>query len=62
MSERREGPLNFTQAVDRQEHTEDPPGRADHHVLSVIELLDVLPHVGPSDAGKRLDVHVIAEC
>ncbi len=32
-----------------------------HHVLSVVQLADVLAHVGPSNAGVTLDVHVVSQ-
>lgn len=32
-----------------------------HHVLAVVQFPDVLPYVGPSDAGVTLDVHVVSQ-
>lgn len=41
--------------------TEDTPGGAGDHVLPVVQLPDVLAHVGAADAGMALDVHVVAQ-
>jgi hypothetical protein len=44
------------------EHVEDPAGRAHHHVLALLELVDVLTHGGAADAAVALDFHVVPEC
>lgn len=41
--------------------TKDTPGCASHNVLPVVQLPDVLPHVGAPDAGVALDVHVVPQ-
>lgn len=41
--------------------TEDAPGCAGHDVLPVVQLPDVLPHVGAPDAGVALHVHVVPQ-
>lgn len=41
--------------------TKHTPRRAGHDVLPVVQLPDVLPHVGAPDAGVALHVHVVAE-
>ena len=43
------------------DHVKDSPGCSRHHVLTVVQLSDVLAQVGSSDAGVALDVHVVAQ-
>ena len=35
--------------------------RPRHHMLAVVQLPDVLTHIGASDAGMTLDVHVVSQ-
>lgn len=35
--------------------------RPRHHMLAVVQLPDVLAHVGASDAGVTLDIHVVSQ-
>lgn len=41
--------------------TKHPSGRPRHHVLTIVQLPDVLSHIGSSDAGVTLDVHVVSQ-
>ncbi len=43
------------------ELTEDSAGRSSHHMLTVVQLPDVLAHVCASDTGVTLNVHVVAQ-
>lgn len=41
--------------------TEHPAWSASYNVLPVIQLSNVFPHVGASNAGVTLDVHVVSQ-
>lgn len=41
--------------------TKDTPRCASDNMLSVVQFPDVLPHVGASDTGMALDVHVVTQ-
>lgn len=45
----------------RKALTEDAPRCAGNNVLPVVQLPDVLPHVGAPDARMALDIHVVTQ-
>lgn len=47
--------------VPPSDHVEHSTRRSTDDVLSVVELLDVLPNASSSNAGVALDVHVVSE-
>lgn len=51
-------PVPFYAVLELTEHSSRCPC---HHMLTVVQFPDVFSHVGPSDAGVTLDVHVVSQ-